>query len=111
MRIISKSRKHFSGTHKGHTIEIDKEPDGRFYIIVKDAGGSYAYDGWAPEEIRTMAEAKREAIKGRACDPNHPHRGRWAGGAGRAVEGGFLLHLRKDAWARWPHNGKQSRPI
>lgn len=66
MRILSKSRNHFRGTHKGHTIEIQKEPDGRFYIIVKDFGGSYAYDGWAPNDVRTMPAAKREAIKG-AC--------------------------------------------
>lgn len=66
MRIISQSAKFFNGTHKGHSIEIERERDGRFYIIVKDARGCYAYDGWAPEEVRTMAEAKREAIKG-AC--------------------------------------------
>lgn len=66
MRIISKSRGSFTGTHKGHTIEIQKEPDGRFYIIVTDFAGLYAYDGWAPDEIRTMPAAKREAIKG-AC--------------------------------------------
>lgn len=66
MRIISQSAKFFNGTHKGHTIEIEREPDGRFYIIVKDAGGSYAYDGWAPEEVRKMPAAKREAIRG-AC--------------------------------------------
>lgn len=66
MRIISQSRKFFYGTHKGHTIEIERERDGRFYIIVKDASGSYAYDGWAPEEVTTIAQAKKEAIKG-AC--------------------------------------------
>lgn len=66
MRIISKSRSHFHGTHKRHTIEIQKEPDGRFYIIVKNFDGSNAYDGWAPDDVRTMPAAKREAIKG-AC--------------------------------------------
>jgi predicted RNase H-like HicB family nuclease len=66
MRIISKSRTHFYGTHKGHTINIEKESDGTFYIIVKDERGSYAYDGWAPNDVRTMAQAKREAIRG-AC--------------------------------------------
>jgi len=66
MRIVSKSRTHFHGTHKGHSIEIERERDGRFYIIVKSFSGSYAYDGWAPETVTTMAAAKREAIRG-AC--------------------------------------------
>lgn len=66
MRIVSKSRKHFSGTHKGASIEIEKEPDGKFYIIVRSKDGSAMYDGWAPETVRTMTEAKRESIRG-AC--------------------------------------------
>lgn len=67
MRIVSKSRHHFSGTHKGHEINIEREPDGGFYIIVRELGsGMAAYDGWAPVSIRTMAAAKREAIRG-AC--------------------------------------------
>ncbi|ODU81653.1 hypothetical protein [Novosphingobium sp. SCN 63-17] len=65
MRTISKFRRHFHGTHKGNTVEIEKEPDGRFYIRVFNDYG-YAYDGWAPVEVRTMPQAKREAIRG-AC--------------------------------------------
>lgn len=64
MRIQSKSRNHFYATHKGHDIQIDKQDDGRFYIIVTDEGGSYAYDGWAPENVESMTEAKKEALKG-----------------------------------------------
>lgn len=70
MRIISKSRWHFHGTHKGYSIEIERERGGRyeemrnrFYIIVKNDFG-YAYDGWAPEGITTMKEAKAEALRG-----------------------------------------------
>lgn len=66
MRIISKSRTHFRGTHKRHSIEIERERDGRFYIIVTAFSGAHAYDGWAPATITTMAAAKREAIRG-AC--------------------------------------------
>lgn len=66
MRILSKSSKHFRGTHKGATIEIEKERDGRFYIIVTWKDGSTMYDGWAPDHVCTMSEAKREAIRG-AC--------------------------------------------
>lgn len=63
MRIISKDRHHFRGTHKGAIIEIEREKGGRFYICVfNDAG--YCYDGYAPKEIRKMADAKREAIRG-----------------------------------------------
>ena len=64
MRIIGKSRNHFHGTHKGGEINIEREPDGRFYIQVRWKDGSYMYDGWAPEEIRTMKAAKAEAIRG-----------------------------------------------
>lgn len=66
MRIQEQSANNFFGTHKGATIQIDREPDGRFYILVWDSDGFMAYDGWAPCETRTMAEAKREAIRG-AC--------------------------------------------
>lgn len=66
MRIISKGRDHFLGTHKGYTIDIEKEPDGSFYIRVYNPEISFgtAYDGWAPEHIRTMKDAKREALRG-----------------------------------------------
>ena len=66
MRVISKDRTHFCGTHKGAHIHIEKEPDGKFYIIVTWSDGGKLYDGWAPPEIRTMREAKREALRG-AC--------------------------------------------
>ncbi len=66
MRIISRSRKHFSGTHKGASIEIEREPDGRFYIMVRGKNGGLLYDGWAPESITRMRDAKVEAIRG-AC--------------------------------------------
>lgn len=66
MRVLGKSKSHFSSTHKGASIEIEKEPDGRFYIIVRHKDGGALYDGWAPETVRTMADAKREAVRG-AC--------------------------------------------
>lgn len=68
MRILSKSRKHFQGTHKGATIEIEREPDGRFYIQVRWKDGGMMYDGWAPDEVRRMKDAKREAIRGACLD-------------------------------------------
>ena len=65
MRIISNMRDEFFGTHKGHNVLIERENDGRFYIRVWSiASGSHAYDGYAPKTITTMAEAKREALKG-----------------------------------------------
>lgn len=64
MRILSKSRNHFCVTHKGGHIEIEREKDGRFYIMVRWHDGGLLYDGWAPETIRTMRDAKREAIRG-----------------------------------------------
>ena len=66
MRIIKKSRDNFFGSHKGSLISIERERDGRFYIVVHDEAGLTSYAGWAPLTVTTMAEAKREAIKG-AC--------------------------------------------
>lgn len=71
MRIIEKTRTSFRGTHKGATIEIERDPmpgnpERKFYIIVRWKDGGYLYQGWSPEGVNTMAEAKRDAIKG-AC--------------------------------------------
>lgn len=66
MRIISKDRNHFRGTHKGATLEIERERDGRFYILVLWKDGGAMYDGYAPETITRMSDAKKEAIRG-AC--------------------------------------------
>jgi hypothetical protein len=66
LRIIESTRGYFRGTHKGATVEIerDKDADGRFYIWVNAKDGGYLYDGWAPVEITTMPAAKREALRG-----------------------------------------------
>ena len=65
MRIKSKSRNHFWATHKGAEIHIEREKRSEpFYIIVTHADGGYLYDGYAPREITTIKDAKREAMKG-----------------------------------------------
>lgn len=67
MRIISKSRNHFCGTHKGCTIEISRERDptlAAFYILVTAPDGGLLYDGWSRPGVLTMADAKREALYG-----------------------------------------------
>lgn len=66
MRTINESAEHFYGTHKGATLDIQLDDDDRWYIIVKWKDGSYMYDGWAPENVRTLKEAKAEAVRG-AC--------------------------------------------
>lgn len=68
MRIKESRRNFFLGTHKGATIQIDREGDGRFYILVWMEDGCLGYDGWAPDDIRTMRDAKREAIRGACLD-------------------------------------------
>jgi uncharacterized protein (DUF2461 family) len=71
MRIQEKRRGYFRGTHKGAEIEITRDremPDRTFYIQVRAADGGYLYDGWAPEGVTTMPEAKREAIRGACLD-------------------------------------------
>lgn len=65
MRVQHQSTKSFLGTHKGSTIEIDSEPDGRFYIRVYSSAG-HGYDGWAPDHVTNMKQAKVEALRG-AC--------------------------------------------
>lgn len=75
MRILKSGRGYFHGTHKGCeiVIERDKEhPDQAFYIIVTAANGGHLYDGWAPANIRTIAEAKREALRGACLDRDEP---------------------------------------
>lgn len=71
MRVIEKRRGYFHGTHKGATIEIERDPapfdpERKFYIIVRWKDGGYLYQGWSPAGVNSMAEAKRDAIKG-AC--------------------------------------------
>ena len=68
MRVLSKSKDHFCGTHKGGHIDIEREPDGRFYIMVRWTDGALLYDGWAPESVSTMVQAKREAMRGAQLD-------------------------------------------
>lgn len=75
MRIIEKTRGYFRGTHKGATIEIEREPgvsSRKFNIRVTHADGGMMYDGYSPEGIETMAEAKKEAIRGACLDRKEP---------------------------------------
>ena len=71
MRILKKSPGYFRGTHKGAEIEIERERDGeygKFYIRVTWKNGCFLYDGYSPAGIETMAQAKREAIRGAGLD-------------------------------------------
>lgn len=75
MRIIKSERGYFLGTHKGHEVEIERAfdcPDSHFYVWVRSLeSGLHAYDGYSPYGITTMAEAKREALRG-ACLDSQP---------------------------------------
>ena len=78
MRIIEQTATRFRGTHKGYGISIWLDDDdvedeewgfGRFYIRVENLeGGGHLYDGWAPESVTTIAQAKKEAIRGSCLD-------------------------------------------
>jgi hypothetical protein len=76
MRITEQTAKRFRGTHKGCDIAIDLDEDtdedefghGLFYIRVNVHEGGYLYDGWAPESVTTIEEAKREALAGACLD-------------------------------------------
>ena len=66
MRTISEDANHFHGTHKGATLEIELDEDDCWYIIVRWKDGGLLYDGWAPDNIFTLEQAKAEAVRG-AC--------------------------------------------
>ena len=69
MRILETRRGYFRGTHKGCTVEIERDrdfTDSKFYIRVQASDGGHLYDGYAPEGVTTMPAAKREALRG-AC--------------------------------------------
>ena len=71
MRILEKGRGYFYGTHKGATIEISRDHDffdRKFYILVTAKDGCRLYDGYSPVGVDTMAQAKREAIRGACLD-------------------------------------------
>ncbi len=74
MRIIKQTRDCFEGTHKGCLVVIERETGpglwSEWYITVRTEGGcgGALYDGWAPERVRTLAEAKREALVGSRLD-------------------------------------------
>ena len=49
---------------QGNHFNIEREPDGRFYIQVTWKKGGYLYDGWWNEYGKTMREAVIEAVEG-----------------------------------------------
>jgi hypothetical protein len=65
---VEKTEDHFHAVYKGRDIQIDREDDGSFYIIVTHIeSGMHDYDGWWDESrhfIRTIDEAIEEALKG-----------------------------------------------
>lgn len=65
---VEKTDDHFHAIYKGRDIQIDREPDGSFYIIVTDLeSGMHDYDGWWQESrysTKTIDEAIEEALKG-----------------------------------------------
>ena len=72
MRTIEQRRGYFRGTHKGCAIEIERDPQHHataFYITVTAPDGSHLYDGWAPVDVRTIPDAKREALYGAGWKP------------------------------------------
>jgi len=56
--------------HKGRSIQLTKDaPERDWYIIVEDAGGYCAYDGyWCGSEDKTVADALEQAKFGACLD-------------------------------------------
>lgn len=72
MRILEHRRGYLRATHKGSTIEIERDRGHHakaFYITVTAPDGGHLYDGWAPDDVQTMDEAKREAFYGCGWKP------------------------------------------
>jgi len=62
----------FHGRYRKHDIDIEREPDDRFYIMVRAPDGGLVYDGWWSGGW-LMKEAVVEALRG-ACllkETNH----------------------------------------
>jgi len=55
----------FHGQYKGHEIDINRESDDDFYIIVTHPDGTPLYDGWwAHGGKDTVHDAVNEALRG-----------------------------------------------
>jgi len=67
MDVLKSTRHSFWGRRPDADIEIDRDrslPGRTFYIRVTHVSGGMLYDGWAPEDVTTMAQAKAEALRG-----------------------------------------------
>ena len=64
-RISEMTEDVFYGEYKGHVIEINRESDDDFYIMVRNPSGSFDYDGWWQHDGKdTIRDAVEEALKG-----------------------------------------------
>jgi len=63
-RVVKKTPKHVVGYYQGHSIEIQREPGGQFYIMVTHPAEGTSYDGWWGSEVNGMDEAIQEAFRG-----------------------------------------------
>ena len=65
LKIIEKTNDAFFGTYKKHDIQIEREDDCGFYIIVQNEDGCYSYDGyWSSCLPVEMSDAIEEALDG-----------------------------------------------
>jgi len=69
----------FYGVYKGHTIEITQSQGDevyqdmpKFYIVVIAPDGGSCYEAYAPEEVETLEQAVKEAIRGSGAEEPMP---------------------------------------
>ena len=69
VKALIRTDDHFYGTYRKHEIQIDREPNGSFYIIVRSPSGSCCYDGWRKGSL-DMSAAITQALVGSCLIPS-----------------------------------------
>ena len=72
--VHDRNKDEFYGQYKDHEINVERQHDGRFYILVKNDVG-YLYDGWmkASDADTTIEAAVEDAMIGSGLIEDNPN--------------------------------------